>query len=649
MGGDVFGNGMLASEQIRLIAAFNHLHIFIDPDPDIAAAYVERKRLFAGPASSWRDYDERLISRGGGVFDRSAKTIELSDQARAALAIEARRMAPDALINAILKAPVDLLWNGGIGTYVKASTQSHTDVGDRANDTLRVDGRELRARVVGEGGNLGLTQAGRIEYALNGGKLNTDAIDNSGGVDSSDMEVNIKIALGTVEAAGRIDREARNTLLAEMTPSVIDLVLRTNYLQTQQISLMETESVARFDEQISFMRALERDGRLDRRLEGLPDDETIETRRRERAGLTRPELSVLISYNKLTLSAAALEGGLADDPWMESWLTDGFPPRLVERFPEAVTEHRLKRELIATLVTNQMVDRLGIATAHRLPAGFSARMEAAVRGYVLAEGWLEGETLFNAIEALDNVIPAAEQYRAYRIVIGLLKHAMNWWLTSTGTGQDISDLMAPLPSRCTASVVGSGGSAGGQLCRTLGEHAGGLAGHRYGRRAGASNRLGRCRRRHHGYRLARREPRSARGGRGRYLLSPRRHPRRAVAAGSNPSTAGQRPLAGPGADQPAQRQLSDPSATGRPGAGNRGRRSAGRVVRGARAHPGLRRRPLGGTPGHRAAGTGASHRCCARSGAARPARAVQPGRSCLAVTPPGGPRPRHAQSASRRR
>ncbi|WP_423823635.1 NAD-glutamate dehydrogenase [Salinisphaera sp. SPP-AMP-43] len=441
MGGDVFGNGMLASEQIRLVAAFNHLHIFIDPDPDIAASYAERRRLFTGPASSWRDYDERLIARGGGVFDRTSKTIELSDEARAALGIEARRLAPDSLINAILKAPVDLLWNGGIGTYVKAATESHAEVGDRANDGLRVDGRELRANVVGEGGNLGLTQAGRIEFALNGGRLNTDAIDNSGGVDSSDLEVNIKIALGTVEADGRLDREARNTLLAEMTPSVIELVLRTNYLQTQQISLMEAEGLAHFDEQVSFMRALERDGRLDRRLEGLPDDETIETRRRERAGLTRPELAVLISYNKITLSAAALEGGLADDPWLEQWLTDGFPPRLVERFPQAVTEHRLKRELIATLVTNQMVDRLGIATAHRLPVGFSSRMEAAVRGYVLAEGWLGGESLFNAVEALDNVIPAAEQYRAHEIVSGLLKHAMKWWLSATDTGRDLTELM----------------------------------------------------------------------------------------------------------------------------------------------------------------------------------------------------------------
>lgn len=442
MGGDVFGNGMLASEQTRLIAAFNHLHIFIDPDPDIDAAYAERKRLFAGPASGWRDYDERVISRGGGVFDRTSKTIELSDQARAALAIEARRLAPDDLIHTILKAPVDLLWNGGIGTYVKASHQSHAEVGDRANDTLRADGCELRTRVVGEGGNLGLTQAGRIEYALAGGRLNTDAIDNSGGVDSSDLEVNIKIALGSVEANGRIEREARNTLLAEMTPSVIDLVLRTNYLQSQQISLMEAESMTRFDEQVSFMRALERDGRLDRRLEDLPDDETIETRQRERIGLTRPELAVLISYNKLTLAEAALEGGLADDPGLEDWLSDGFPQKLVERFPEAVTGHRLKRELIATLVTNQMVDRLGIATAHRLPAGFGARMAAAVRGYVLAEGWLDGEALFNAIEALDNVVPAEAQYRAHRIVIGLLKHAMNWWLTTTESGDDIAELMA---------------------------------------------------------------------------------------------------------------------------------------------------------------------------------------------------------------
>ncbi|MDA3921065.1 MAG: NAD-glutamate dehydrogenase [Salinisphaera sp.] len=441
MGGDVFGNGMLLSEHIRLIAAFNHLHIFIDPDPDTAAGFAERKRLFVGPASGWRDYEERLISRGGGVFDRSAKIIELSAEAQRALGINQSRMAPNALISAILKAPVDLLWNGGIGTYVKARAESHADVGDRANDGLRVDGHELRAKVVGEGGNLGLTQAGRIEYALAGGRLNTDAIDNSGGVDSSDLEVNIKIALGTVEAAGKLDRAARNTLLAEMTPGVIDLVLRTNYLQTQQISLMESETVSRFDEQISFMRALERDGRLDRRLERLPDDETIEERQRSRQGLTRPELAVLISYNKLALADAALAGDMADDPWLERWLEDGFPAQLAARFPEAVDNHRLKRELVTTLITNQMVDRLGIATAHRLPAGFGTRMEAAVRGYVLADSWLGGETIFSAIETLDNRIPTAQQYELYKIVIAFLKHAMNWWLSTSDLESDLGTLI----------------------------------------------------------------------------------------------------------------------------------------------------------------------------------------------------------------
>jgi len=441
MAGDVFGNGMLLSEHIQLIAAFNHLHIFIDPTPDAAASFAERKRLFEAPRSSWTDYDESIISAGGGIFERSAKVIELSSQARAALGIDATRLSPNALIHEVLRAPVDLLWNGGIGTYVKSRAESHAQVGDRANDGLRVDGREVRAKVVGEGGNLGLTQAGRIEYALAGGRLNTDAIDNSGGVDSSDLEVNIKIALGTVEATGTLGREDRNTLLAEMTPGVIDLVLRSNYLQTQQISLMEAESLTRFDEQVSFMRTLERDGRLDRRLERLPDDETIEERGRNRQGLTRPELAVLISYSKIALADAVLSSDLPDDPWMERTLAEGFPAELAARHADAVAGHRLKRELITTLVTNQMVDRLGIATAHRLPAGFGARMDSAVQAYVLADAWLGGESLFNAIEALDNRLQAQAQYELHKIVIALLKHAMSWWLGTTHQQTDLSQLI----------------------------------------------------------------------------------------------------------------------------------------------------------------------------------------------------------------
>jgi len=441
MGGDVFGNGMLLSEQIRLVAAFNHLHIFIDPDPDPAVGFAERKRLFEMPRSAWSDYDESLISAGGGVYERSAKTIELSDQARAALGIGQRRMAPTALIQRILCAPVDLLWNGGIGTYVKAAAESHSQVGDRSNDGLRVNGRDLCCKVVGEGGNLGFTQPGRIEYALTGGRINTDAIDNSGGVDSSDMEVNIKIALGAAEAEGALEREDRNALLTEMTPEVIDLVLETNYLQTQQISLMENDAVARFEEQVSFIRALERDGWLDRGLEHMPDDETVQERLRSRQGLTRPELAVLVSYMKISLADAVLNSDLPDDPYLEGVLDAGFPSALSARFPQAVAGHRLKRELITTLVTNQMVDRLGITTAHRLPAGFGARSDAAVRAYLLADAWLDGEALFSQIDALDNQIPSSAQYELHKIVTALLKHAMSWLLGTPTVQSNLATLV----------------------------------------------------------------------------------------------------------------------------------------------------------------------------------------------------------------
>lgn len=441
MGGDVFGNGMLLSDQIRLVAAFNHMHIFIDPEPDPATGFAERKRLFEMPRSAWSDYDRSLISAGGGVYERGAKTIELSDEARAALGIEERHLAPTALMHKILRAPVDLLWNGGIGTYVKAASESHAQVGDRANDGLRVNGRDLRCAVVGEGGNLGCTQQGRIEYALAGGRINTDAIDNSGGVDSSDLEVNIKIALGAAEAEGALEREDRNTLLAEMTPDVIDLVLETNYLQTQQISLMESDTVGRFEEQVSFIRALERDGWLDRSLEHMPDDEAVQERLRSRQGLTRPELAVLVSYMKISLADAVLASDLPDDPYLEGVLDAGFPSALSARFPQAVAGHRLKRELITTLTTNQMVDRLGIATAHRLPAGFGAGSEAAVRAWILADAWLGGEALFAQIDTLDNQIPTSAQYDLHKIVTALLKHAMSWLLGTPSVQGDLATLV----------------------------------------------------------------------------------------------------------------------------------------------------------------------------------------------------------------
>ncbi len=437
MAGDVFGNGMLRSDQMKLIAAFNHRHIFIDPDPDPARSFAERKRLFDNPHLAWTDYNQTLISSGGGVFDRSAKQINLSDAARDALAIQDSGLTPNELIRAILAAPVELLWNGGIGTYVKASTEANATVGDRANDNLRIDGRDLRCAIVGEGGNLGFTQSGRVEAALGGVALNTDAIDNSGGVDCSDLEVNIKIALGTVEAAGEISREDRNALLSDMSDGVAERVLNTNYLQNLQLSLLQSDSVARFDEQVSFMRALERDGWLDRRLENLPTDDIIAERLRDRVGLVRPELCLLLAYSKIALADALLASDIPDDPWLEGVLDHGFPDELVARYPDAINNHRLKRELISTRVTNRMIDRMGIASAHRLPTGVTNHMSMAAEAYLLADTWLDGEAMFKRVEALDGQVPVNMQHELHKVVIRVLKHAMNWWL---GIGHDTTDL-----------------------------------------------------------------------------------------------------------------------------------------------------------------------------------------------------------------
>ncbi|MAA74440.1 MAG: NAD-glutamate dehydrogenase [Salinisphaeraceae bacterium] len=443
MSGDVFGNGMLLSEQIRLVAAFNHLHIFIDPDPDPATSFAERKRLFDLGRSGWPDYDESLISAGGGVFSRSDKIIPLSPQVRAALNISEERLTPTELISAILKAPVDLLWNGGIGTYVKASTESDVDVGDRANDALRVNGKALRCRAVGEGGNLGLTQAGRIEYARAGGRINTDAIDNSGGVDSSDLEVNIKIGLGVVEADGRLAREQRNELLRSMQPRVADLVLQTNYLQTQLISVLETDAVTRFDEHINFIRGLERQGMLDRGLEFLPDEEGVEQRLRDGHGLSRPELAVLISYGKLSLYGFVIDSALPDEAPLETVLFEGFPEQMCERYPEDIRAHRLRREIIATLATNRFVDRMGPALAHRLASERGVDMASVVKAFLLANAVCEGEQTCNAIEALDNEIDSDAQYQLLKQVSGLIKHLIGTLLHQADFAQrPMSDWLA---------------------------------------------------------------------------------------------------------------------------------------------------------------------------------------------------------------
>jgi glutamate dehydrogenase len=379
MSGDVFGNGMLLSQSIRLVAAFDHRHIFLDPHPDPAASWAERERLFRLPRSSWADYDPSELSPGGGIFPRSQKAIPLSAEVRAVLGIDVDTLDPAGLIAAILKAPVDLLWFGGIGTYIKASGESHQDAGDPANDTLRVDADQLRATAIGEGANLSITQGGRIEFALRGGRNNTDFVDNSAGVDCSDNEVNIKIALNREMAEGRLSREDRDRLLAGMTDDVARLVLEDNRLQTLALSLAERGGAAAVPAYIRVIEALEASGRLDRRVEGLPGNEALSRRAQDGAGLTRPELAVLTSHAKLALQAAIEKSALAGDPLVEPVLMAAFPPAMRERFAPAIHDHALRGQIIATKLANRLVNRLGVLAPFELveEAGCSLALVAA--------------------------------------------------------------------------------------------------------------------------------------------------------------------------------------------------------------------------------------------------------------------------------
>ena len=407
MSGDVFGNGMLLSRHIRLLAAFDHRHIFLDPDPDPEAAFRERERLFKLPRSSWADYDTKLLSTGGGVHARSVKSIALTPEVKAALAVSADALTPTELVNAILKAPVDLLYNGGIGTYVKSSRETHAEVGDRANDALRVDGRGLRCKVVVEGGNLGCTQLGRVEYARAGGRINTDAIDNSGGVGTSDHEVNIKILLGLAVADGELTEKQRNALLAEMTDDVAALVLRDNYFQTQVLSVTGRIAPALLDAQQRFVQFLEHEGRLNRAIEYLPSDEEFAERRAARQGLTSPEHAVLLAYSKMWLFDELVASSLPDDPWVVSALARYFPRALTERYAAYMDRHPLKREIIATHVTNSMLNRVGSTFVHRLQEATGARSHEVVRAYLLSREVFGFVALWKAIEALDSRVDDA--------------------------------------------------------------------------------------------------------------------------------------------------------------------------------------------------------------------------------------------------
>ncbi|MGD8207029.1 MAG: NAD-glutamate dehydrogenase [Thiohalocapsa sp.] len=441
MSGDVFGNGMLRSRTLRLVAAFDHRHIFIDPHPEAEASYRERQRLFALERSSWDDYDRALISTGGGVYPRSAKSIRLSPQAREALGLNAESMPPDQLIRGLLKAPVDLIWNGGIGTYVKAGHESHTEVGDRANEALRVNAADLRCRVIGEGGNLGVTQAGRIEYALAGGRINTDFIDNAGGVACSDYEVNIKILLNDAVGSGDLDSDGRNALLAEMTDEVAGLVLAESYWQTGTISLMESRALRDLDEHLRFMQGLERTSRLDRGLEGLPSDETLAERRAAGSGLSRPELAVLVAYAKNTIYQGLLASDAPDDPYLARELLRYFPEPLRELYRERIQRHPLRRELISTFVTNRMINRLGASVVFALEQEHDADIGAIVRAYLAAWAALDLSALTREITALDYRIPAPAQLEMLGAVTDLVRHAMAWLLRHGPTGLDVRTMV----------------------------------------------------------------------------------------------------------------------------------------------------------------------------------------------------------------
>jgi glutamate dehydrogenase len=409
MSGDVFGNGMLLSEHIRLVAAFDHRHIFIDPDPDAFLSFRERQRLFELPRSSWADYDTGLISEGGGVFPRAAKSIQLSDQMRAALDVDASALTPQELIRAILMAPVDLFWNGGIGTYVKASTQTNADVGDKANDPVRVDAAALRCQAVGEGGNLGFTQLARVEYAVAGGRIYTDAIDNSAGVDCSDHEVNIKILLGAAVTDGEITVGERDELLAEMTDEVADLVLRDNYSQSRVLSHARVQAASMIDVHARYIDDLERAGRLNRELEFLPDDDEIAARKNAGQGLTTPEFAVLLAYSKLALYDELLDSDVPEDPFLSKELEAYFPTPLQERFRDHMHHHRLRREIVATAITNGVINRSGITFAYRLAEETGAPASELVRAHRAVREIFAMRQLWAAIEGLDNVIPADVQ------------------------------------------------------------------------------------------------------------------------------------------------------------------------------------------------------------------------------------------------
>ena len=441
MSGDVFGNGMLLSEQIQLVLAFDHRHIFIDPTPDVARSFAERQRLFNLPRSSWDDYDKSLISQGGGIYPRSAKSITLSAQARAVIGIDTEALPPVELLRAILQAPVDLLYNGGIGTYVKASFESHAQVGDKAGDAFRVNGKDLRCKVVAEGGNLGCTQNGRIEYAQQGGLIYTDAIDNSAGVDCSDHEVNIKILLDRVVEAGDLTLKQRNDLLASMTDEVGHLVLTDNYYQTQALDVATHQPLYMLDGQQRLMQWLEGAGRLNRAIEFLPTDPEIARRKAHKLGLTAPENAVLLAYAKMAVFDELVASNLPDDPFFGRALKAYFPLVLTEKFGPAIAAHPLKREIIATFIANTVINRTGATFVNFIASEAGAKTPDVIRAFTLAREIFDLETLWDQIDALDYQVDAQLQLNLLTQLIAIAQRASRWMLRVRTDNTDLPTLI----------------------------------------------------------------------------------------------------------------------------------------------------------------------------------------------------------------
>jgi glutamate dehydrogenase len=439
MAGDVFGNGMLLSQHTRLICAFNHLHIFFDPEPDVQSSYKERKRLFDNPSLSWDDYDKSLISKGGDLFHRSAKSIKLSVEMRKWLGTNKLTMTPNELIHNVLKMPVDLIWNGGIGTYVKSTKETHSEVGDRANDDTRVNGKDIKAKIIGEGGNLGMTQLGRIEYAMHGGRVNTDFIDNVGGVDCSDNEVNIKILLNALVSAGDLTGKQRNNLLYSMTDEVGDLVIQDCYRQTQSISISHLGGASQLKEQLRFIHGLEREGYLNRELEFIPSDDEISDRLAKSMGLTRPELSVMLAYGKMVLKEKFNIPSITNNPYHGKLLVEAFPKILQEKFAPQMEQHPLRSEIIATKLTNNIINDMGMNFVFRIQEETGASIEEIANSYVIVKGIFGLESLWREIETLDSSIDAQVQLQMLETMRRTLRRASRGYLRHGNKSLNIAD------------------------------------------------------------------------------------------------------------------------------------------------------------------------------------------------------------------